>query len=189
MIVSGGENVFPREVEDLLADHEAIDEAAVIGVDDEKFGQRLKAFVVARSGSELDEDAVKDYIKENLARYKVPREVEFMDELPRNPTGKVLANETRARSVPSAERNAPASASASASALRQVLSRSSHGAARAATSETPTRVAAMREVRIRDTLSGEVQRARGRGPKARSGSTPAGRRPTGRSTSATPAPT
>ncbi len=95
MIVSGGENVFPREVEDLLASHEAIDEAAVIGVDDEKFGQRLKAFVVTRSGSELDEAAVKDYIKENLARYKVPREVEFMDELPRNPTGKVLKRELR----------------------------------------------------------------------------------------------
>ena len=95
MIVSGGENVFPREVEDLLASHEAIDEAAVIGVDDEKFGQRLKAFVVTSSGSELDEAAVKDYVKENLARYKVPREVEFMDELPRNPTGKVLKRELR----------------------------------------------------------------------------------------------
>ncbi len=90
MIVSGGENVFPREVEDLLANHEAIDEAAVIGVDDEKFGQRLKAFVVTSSGADIDEAGVKDYIKDNLARYKVPREVEFMDELPRNPTGKVL---------------------------------------------------------------------------------------------------
>ena len=90
MIVSGGENVFPREVEDLLADHEAIDEAAVIGVDDEKFGQRLKAFVVLTKGKELSEDEVKDYVKENLARYKVPRDVEYLDELPRNPTGKVL---------------------------------------------------------------------------------------------------
>ena len=93
MIVSGGENVFPREVEDLLANHEAIDEAAVIGVDDEKFGQRLKAFVVTSSGADLDEAGVKDYVKENLARYKVPREVEFIDELPRNPTGKVLKRE------------------------------------------------------------------------------------------------
>ncbi len=90
MIISGGENVFPREVEDLLAAHEAIDEAAVIGVDDEKFGQRLKAFVVISSKYELDEAEVKGYIRENLARYKVPREVEFLDELPRNPTGKVL---------------------------------------------------------------------------------------------------
>jgi acyl-CoA synthetase (AMP-forming)/AMP-acid ligase II len=92
MIVSGGENVFPREVEDLLADHEGIEEAAVIGVDDEEFGQRLKAFVVARNGS-LDEEAVKAYVKDNLARYKVPREVVFLDELPRNATGKVLKRE------------------------------------------------------------------------------------------------
>ena len=93
MIVSGGENVFPREVEDLLADHDAIDEAAVIGVDDEKFGQRLKAFVVVTEGEKLGEDDVRDYIKENLARYKVPREIEFLSELPRNPTGKVLKRE------------------------------------------------------------------------------------------------
>jgi acyl-CoA synthetase (AMP-forming)/AMP-acid ligase II len=93
MIVSGGENVFPREVEDLLADHEGIEEAAVIGVDDEKFGQRLKAFVVARQGSDLDEEKVQDYVKHNLARYKVPREVVFVDELPRNATGKVLKRE------------------------------------------------------------------------------------------------
>jgi acyl-CoA synthetase (AMP-forming)/AMP-acid ligase II len=93
MIVSGGENVFPREVEDLLADHDAVDEAAVIGVDDEKFGQRLKAFVVTTSGKELSEEDVKEYVKENLARYKVPREVEFLDELPRNPTGKILKRE------------------------------------------------------------------------------------------------
>ena len=93
MIVSGGENVFPAEVEELLAGHEAIDEAAVIGVDDEKFGQRLKAFVVVRSGQTLDEDTVKAYVKDNLARYKTPREVVFLDELPRNPTGKVLKRE------------------------------------------------------------------------------------------------
>ncbi|HTA13345.1 MAG TPA: acyl-CoA synthetase [Solirubrobacteraceae bacterium] len=93
MIVSGGENVFPREVEDLLADHEGIEEAAVIGVEDEKFGQRLKAFVVVREGSDLDAEAVKDYVKHNLARYKVPREVVFLEELPRNATGKVLKRE------------------------------------------------------------------------------------------------
>jgi fatty-acyl-CoA synthase len=93
MIVSGGENVFPAEVEDLLAGHEAIAEAAVIGVEDEKFGQRLKAFVVLRAGTELSEDEVKAYVKDNLARYKTPREVVFMDELPRNPTGKVLKRE------------------------------------------------------------------------------------------------
>jgi fatty-acyl-CoA synthase len=96
MIVSGGENVFPREVEDLLADHEAIEEAAVIGVEDEEFGQRLKAFVVSRNGSQLDAAAVQEYVKHNLARYKVPRDVVFIDRLPRNATGKVLKRELRA---------------------------------------------------------------------------------------------
>jgi acyl-CoA synthetase (AMP-forming)/AMP-acid ligase II len=93
MIVSGGENVFPREVEDLLADHDNVKEVAVIGVDDEQFGQRLKAFVVLRDGEALSEDDVKGYVKSNLARYKVPREVEFLDSLPRNATGKVLKRE------------------------------------------------------------------------------------------------
>jgi fatty-acyl-CoA synthase len=93
MIVSGGENVFPAEVEELLAGHEAVEEAAVIGVDDEKFGQRLKAFLVLRSGANLTEDEAKDYVSKNLARYKTPREVVFIDELPRNPTGKVLKHE------------------------------------------------------------------------------------------------
>ncbi|MDX6632369.1 MAG: hypothetical protein QOG26_374, partial [Solirubrobacterales bacterium] len=93
MIVSGGENVFPREVEDLLAKHEKVAEAAVVGVDDEKFGQRLKAYVVTNGKAKLSEDEVKDYVKANLARYKVPREVVFMDELPRNPSGKVLKRE------------------------------------------------------------------------------------------------
>ena len=90
MIVSGGENVFPREVEDLLADHEAVSEAAAIGVEDEQFGQRLKAFVVKEEGADVSEEDLKDHVKANLARYKVPREIVFMDELPRNATGKVL---------------------------------------------------------------------------------------------------
>jgi fatty-acyl-CoA synthase len=93
MIVSGGENVFPAEVEELLAGHEAVEEVAVIGVEDEKFGQRLKAFVVLRSGANLPEDEAKDYVKQNLAGYKSPREVIFIDELPRNSTGKVLKRE------------------------------------------------------------------------------------------------
>jgi acyl-CoA synthetase (AMP-forming)/AMP-acid ligase II len=93
MIVSGGENVFPREVEDLLADHPAIEEAAVIGMPDDEFGQRLRAFVVLRDDAELDEDAVKDYVKQNLARYKVPREIVFVDALPRNATGKIVKRE------------------------------------------------------------------------------------------------
>ena len=90
MIVSGGENVFPAEVEDLLSDHPALLEAAVIGIDDEAFGQRLKAFVVRNDGQNLSEDEAKAYVKNHLARHKVPREVVFLDEIPRNPTGKVL---------------------------------------------------------------------------------------------------
>jgi fatty-acyl-CoA synthase len=93
MIVSGGENVFPREIEELLGTHEQIDEAAVIGVDDPDFGKRLKAYVVRADGAALDEDAVREYVKSNLARYKVPREVVFLDALPRNPAGKVVKRE------------------------------------------------------------------------------------------------
>ena len=93
MIVSGGENVFPREVEDLLSDHPAIEEAAVLGVDDPEFGQRLQAHVVLRPGHELDADQVKAYVKDHLARYKVPREVLFLPRLPRNSTGKILKRE------------------------------------------------------------------------------------------------
>jgi fatty-acyl-CoA synthase len=93
MIVSGGENVFPREVEDLLVHHAAIEEAAVVGVPDEEFGERLKAFVVRRNGAQLNDQDVKQYVRENLARFKVPREIVFVDELPRNATGKVLKRE------------------------------------------------------------------------------------------------
>jgi acyl-CoA synthetase (AMP-forming)/AMP-acid ligase II len=96
MIVSGGENVFPREVEDLLADHDDIEEVAVVGVDDDEFGQRLKAFVVPRNGNRLTAEEVQAYVKENLARYKVPRDVVFVEELPRNATGKILKRELRA---------------------------------------------------------------------------------------------
>jgi fatty-acyl-CoA synthase len=93
MIVSGGENVFPREVEELLITHPAVADVAVIGVQDPEFGQRLKGFVVRRNGLEVSSDDLRDFVKENLARYKVPREIEFVDELPRNPTGKILKRE------------------------------------------------------------------------------------------------
>jgi fatty-acyl-CoA synthase len=87
MIVSGGENVYPEEVEEMLRKHGQVSEAAVIGVEDKEFGERLKAFVV-KSG-EVSEDDLKSHVKENLARYKVPREIEFVDELPRKPQGKI----------------------------------------------------------------------------------------------------
>ncbi|HYI81541.1 MAG TPA: acyl-CoA synthetase [Thermoleophilaceae bacterium] len=95
MIVSGGENVFPKEVEDLLARHDAVAEAAALGVPDDEFGQRLLAFVVRQPGADVGEDDLKDHVKRNLARYKVPREIRFLDELPRNATGKVLKRELR----------------------------------------------------------------------------------------------
>jgi acyl-CoA synthetase (AMP-forming)/AMP-acid ligase II len=95
MIVSGGENVFPAEVEDLLAGHDAVVEVAVFGVEDEQFGQRLKAVVVLRDGASVGEDEIKTHVKSNLAGYKVPREVEFVDELPRTSTGKVLKRALR----------------------------------------------------------------------------------------------
>ncbi len=96
MIVSGGENVFPSEVEELLYAHDAVAEAAVFGVEDGDFGQRLAAVIVRRDGEALDEAAVKAYVKRNLAGYKVPRDVAFVDELPRTSTGKVLKRELRA---------------------------------------------------------------------------------------------
>jgi acyl-CoA synthetase (AMP-forming)/AMP-acid ligase II len=101
MIVSGGENVFPREVEDLLADYDGVAEAAAIGVEDEDFGQRLRAFVVKEDGADMSEDDLKAHVKSNLARYKVPREIVFVDELPRNATGKVLKRELAARDMAS----------------------------------------------------------------------------------------
>ncbi|HEX4563141.1 MAG TPA: AMP-binding protein [Solirubrobacteraceae bacterium] len=93
MIVSGGENVFPREVEDLLAKLPDVGDVAVVGVEDDEFGQRLKAFVVLRDGASSTEKSIQDHVKANLARFKVPREVVFLDELPRNATGKILKRE------------------------------------------------------------------------------------------------
>jgi fatty-acyl-CoA synthase len=93
MIVSGGENVFPAEVEELMGRHDGVAEVAVVGVDDEKFGKRLRAYVVKADGSDVDEQTLQDHVKRNLARYKVPREVVFIDEMPRNPAGKVIKRE------------------------------------------------------------------------------------------------
>jgi fatty-acyl-CoA synthase len=95
MVVSGGENVFPREVEDCLARHRNVDAAAVVGVDDEEYGKRLRAFVVANGDVPAGElrEILSGHVRDNLARYKVPREIVFLEELPRNPTGKVLKRE------------------------------------------------------------------------------------------------
>jgi fatty-acyl-CoA synthase len=94
--VSGGENVFPREVEELLVAHAAVAEAAAIGVPDPEFGQRLRVFVVVRPGHELDDATVRSYVRAHLARYKVPRDVVFIGQLPRNESGKILKRELAA---------------------------------------------------------------------------------------------
>ena len=90
MIVSGGENVYPLEVEQTLNEHADVVEAAVIGVDDQQFGQRLEAYVVLRDDAAVTTDDLKKHVKAHLAGYKVPRRVVVLDDLPRNDTGKVL---------------------------------------------------------------------------------------------------
>jgi fatty-acyl-CoA synthase len=97
MIVSGGENVHPVEVEKALTAHPDVAEASVVGVADPEYGQRLAAFVVLRPGSSVSADDLRRHVRENLANYKVPRTITMLDELPRNATGKILRTELRAR--------------------------------------------------------------------------------------------
>ena len=99
MIVSGGENVFPGEVEDALAHHPDILDVAVVGVSDEEFGQRLRSYIVVRPGASLTEREVRDYVRNRLARFKVPRDVVFVDSLPRNAGGKVLKRLLKSQSI------------------------------------------------------------------------------------------
>jgi acyl-CoA synthetase (AMP-forming)/AMP-acid ligase II len=99
MIISGGENVYPDEVAAALDRMEGVREAAAVGVPDERFGQRLAVFVVRARGASLTGDAVIAYCKEAVARHAVPRDVHFLDELPRNATGKVLAADLRERAA------------------------------------------------------------------------------------------
>ncbi len=93
MIVSGGENVYPLEVEKTLNEHTSVREVAVVGVDDDDYGQRLAAFVVLGDGEDATADDLKKHVKQQLAGYKVPRDVTFLDELPRNASGKVVKRE------------------------------------------------------------------------------------------------
>lgn len=90
MIVSGGENVFPQEVEEVILSLPSVADVAVVGVKDAEFGQRLRAVVVTTEGASPTADEIRDHVRENLARYKVPRDVVFREELPRNTTGKIL---------------------------------------------------------------------------------------------------
>ncbi|MFG3522471.1 acyl-CoA synthetase [Nocardia nova] len=103
MIVSGGENVYPLEVENLLVSRADVAEAAVVGVDDRDFGKRLRAFVVRAGGADVDAEQIRDYVKANLARHKVPRDVVFVDELPRNATGKLLRRQLESERVAPAD--------------------------------------------------------------------------------------
>jgi acyl-CoA synthetase (AMP-forming)/AMP-acid ligase II len=97
MILSGGENVFPQEVEDALVGHPRLADAAVIGVEDPDFGQRLLAFAVPRDGEQVSEPELTAYLRERLARYKLPREIRLIEAIPRNPTGKVLKRKLQPR--------------------------------------------------------------------------------------------
>ncbi len=105
MIVSGGENVYPIEVENALSTHPAVADTSVLGVDDEQFGQRLAAFVVLKPGASATVDILKHYVREQLANYKVPREIVFLDELPRNAIGKIMRRELKAHLVSAGQRN------------------------------------------------------------------------------------
>jgi fatty-acyl-CoA synthase len=96
MVISGGVNVYPAEVEGVLETHPEVAEVAVVGVEDAEWGERVRAFVVKRAGSGLDEGTLKGWARERLAGPKVPRDVVFIEHLPRNPTGKVLKRELRA---------------------------------------------------------------------------------------------
>jgi long-chain acyl-CoA synthetase len=99
MIVTGGENVYPVEVEEALAQHPGVLEVAVIGVPHERWGETVKALVVPRPGSEPEADELVAFARERLAGYKLPRSIDFIDDLPRTPSGKVLKRELRAREV------------------------------------------------------------------------------------------
>jgi len=95
MIVSGGENVYPKEVENALFEHPDVADAAVIGIPSEKWGEAILAFLVTRDGEPIETEEVMDFCRERLAGYKVPRQVEFLAEVPRNATGKVLKKNLR----------------------------------------------------------------------------------------------
>ena len=90
MIISGGKNIYPREVEEVIYTHEAVLEAAVIGVSDDYWGEAVKAIVVLKAGMCATEDEIIDLCKKTIASYKKPRTVEFVQQLPKSPTGKIL---------------------------------------------------------------------------------------------------
>jgi acyl-CoA synthetase (AMP-forming)/AMP-acid ligase II len=108
MIISGGENIYPREIEEVLYEHPAILEAAVVGVPDETWGENVKAVVVLRAGREADREELIAFCRERLARYKCPKSVEYREELPKTPSGKVLKRALREDAAPAAAVSLPA---------------------------------------------------------------------------------
>jgi acyl-CoA synthetase (AMP-forming)/AMP-acid ligase II len=96
MIVSGGENVYPAEVENVLMAHPAVADVAVIGVPSDRWGETAKAVIVRRAGVDVTEQEIIDYCRERLARFKCPTSVDWADVLPRNPSGKILKKDLRA---------------------------------------------------------------------------------------------
>jgi long-chain acyl-CoA synthetase len=99
MIIRGGLNVYPREVEEILIQHEAVSLTAIIGIPDEKQGEEIKAFVVLKEGKQASAEELREYARERMAAYKYPRKIEFVDSLPMSATGKILKKELRARQV------------------------------------------------------------------------------------------
>jgi long-chain acyl-CoA synthetase len=95
MIITGGENVYPREVEDVLYTREEIEECAVIGLPDPEWGERVCAFIIPRSGKRFDQEEIRTYLKSRLSSFKVPKEYRVVKELPRSPAGKILKRELR----------------------------------------------------------------------------------------------
>jgi long-chain acyl-CoA synthetase len=93
MIIRGGYNVYPREIEEVLYEHPAVSEAAVVGVEDPSMGEEVGAAIVLKEGQEADADDIRGFVKERVAAYKYPRKIWFADELPKGPTGKILKRE------------------------------------------------------------------------------------------------
>ena len=97
MIISGGENIYPREIEEVLIRHPAVREVSVIGVPDEKWGEAIKGIVALNPGSKVTEEELIDFCKRNIASYKKPKSIDFIQELPKNNYGKILKREIRAK--------------------------------------------------------------------------------------------
>ena len=95
MVVSGGENIYPVEVENAIAHHPSVADVAVIGIPDEKFGESLLAFVVLGDGGVMGVDELVEFCRDKIAGYKIPRQLEIIAEMPRNPSGKILKKELR----------------------------------------------------------------------------------------------